>query len=83
MPRANIIIKLATDKTSSLLHLTAAELYINLVQDQLNSGLYAASVAGLNYSLGVDQRGLSLVLGGYSENQPLLLAIYLASIAEP
>ena len=83
VPRANIIIKLATDKTSSLLHLTAAELYINLVQDQLNSGLYAASVAGLNYSLGVDQRGLSLVLGGYSENQPLLLESILQVLLSP
>ena len=83
VPRANIIIKLATDKTSTMSSMTAAELYINLVQDELNSGLYAASLAGLNYSIGVDQRGLSIVLGGYSENQALLLQSILQVLLSP
>ena len=83
VPRANIIIKLATDKTSTMPSMTAAELYINLVQDELNSGLYAASLAGLNYSIGVDQRGLSIVLGGYSENQALLLQSILQVLLSP
>lgn len=83
VPRANIIIKLGTDKTATMQQMTTAELYINLVQDQLNSGLYAASLAGLNYSIGVDERGLSIVLGGYSENQSLLLESILEVLRTP
>lgn len=83
VPRANIIIKLKTDQTSTLEQLTAAELYITLLQDQLNSRLYAASLAGLNYSLGVDQQGVSIVIGGYSQNQALLLEAILAVLRKP
>lgn len=83
VPRANIIIKLATDQTSTIEQATAAELYINLVQDQLNSSLYAASLAGLNYALGVDQRGISIILGGYSQNQELLLESVLQVLRRP
>ena len=68
---------------STIEQATAAELYINLVQDQLNSSLYAASLAGLNYALGVDQRGISLVLGGYSQNQELLLESVLEVLRHP
>ena len=83
VPRANVIIYLGTDQTSTIEQITSAQLYVDLVRDQLNSELYAASLAGLNYSIGVDRRGVSIVLGGFTENQPLLLKAVLEVFKKP
>ncbi|MCS5588219.1 MAG: insulinase family protein [Porticoccaceae bacterium] len=83
VPRANIIIDLNTDRMNSIEELTAAELYIDLIKDELNSELYTASLAGLNYSLNANKYGVSIVLGGYSENQQLLLKSILKVFRSP
>lgn len=83
VPRGNVIVYLGTDQTSTIEQITSAQLYVDLVRDQLNSELYAASLAGLNYSIGVDRRGVSIVLGGFTESQPLLLKAVLEVFKNP
>ena len=83
VPRANVVIYLGTDQTSTIEQITSAQLYIDLIRDQLNSQLYAATLAGLNYSIGVDQRGVSIVLGGFTQSQPLLLKAVLEVFKKP
>ena len=83
VPRANVVIYLGTDQASTIEQITSAQLYIDLIRDQLNSQLYAATLAGLNYSIGVDQRGVSIVLGGFTQNQPLLLKAILEVFGNP
>ena len=83
VPRSNVLIQMGTDKLASVDEQTLAELYINLVEDQLNSELYAATIAGLSYRLNVDQRGIAVSLGGYSQNQGLLLDSILKVLLNP
>lgn len=83
VPRSNVLIQMGTDKLTSVDQQTLAELYINLVGDQLNSELYAATIAGLSYRLNVDQRGIAISLGGYSQNQGLLLDSILKVLLNP
>ncbi|MGB1159303.1 MAG: insulinase family protein [Porticoccaceae bacterium] len=83
VPRSNVLIQMGTDKLASVDQQTLAELYINLVGDQLNSELYAATIAGLSYRLNVDQRGIAISLGGYSQNQGLLLDSILKVLLNP
>lgn len=83
VPRSNVLIHLGSNKLASIVQQTGAELYMALVEDQLNSELYAASVAGLNYRLSVDRRGIGISLGGYSQNQGLLLNTILKVLLNP
>src|SRR5690606_36284409 len=50
-----------------------AHLFSALVHDQLNEFTYPASLAGLEYSIKANPRGLDLHVGGYSSRQGLLL----------
>ncbi|MEM0952955.1 MAG: insulinase family protein [Pseudomonadota bacterium] len=55
-------------------HAAASELYVSLLRDAVNEFTYPALLAGLNYSLSVSNRGVSLSMGGYNDKQPELLA---------
>ncbi|XP_026283757.1 insulin-degrading enzyme [Frankliniella occidentalis] len=48
-------------------------MYVYLLEDALNEYSYAATLAGLHYSLGITTTGLQLVLEGYSSKQHVLL----------
>jgi secreted Zn-dependent insulinase-like peptidase len=50
-----------------------AHLFAALVQDQLNEFAYPARLAGLQYSLNANARGLDIEIAGYSSRQGLLL----------
>ena len=48
-------------------------MYLTLLEDALNEYSYAATLAGLGYSLSITTTGIQLVLGGYSSKQHVLL----------
>ncbi len=54
-------------------HAAASELYVSLLRDAVNEFTYPALLAGLNYNLGINSRGISLSMGGYNDKQQVLL----------
>lgn len=62
---------------------TLLDLYRALVLDQLSSRTYPAAQAGLNFDLARWDNGLALVVQGYSEKQPLLVADIVEVMAAP
>jgi insulysin len=56
------------------------ELWLKMVDDQLNELTYPAQLAGLTFSLSVDWRGIELSLGGYNQKQPELMAAVLQAL---
>lgn len=83
VPKAHIIVSLETDQIDSLANFTQLELYLSYIQDQLSAQVYPASEAGLNFSLQPKSRGISIVIGGYSDRQITLLREILAELAAP
>lgn len=83
VPKAHVIASIGTGKTASIEGLVKAELFIDLVKDQLNAKIYPASEAGLSFSLQADERDLSIVVGGYSDKQTLLLKDILSVLTQP
>ncbi|CAO3651050.1 unnamed protein product [Cunninghamella echinulata] len=49
------------------------ELYIRMLTESLNEYTYNAEVAGLSYYVSLEQYGIMLNVGGYSDKLPLLL----------
>lgn len=58
-----------------------SQLFCQLVEEELLELSYDFALAGLQYSLGTDSRGLELILSGYSDELPLLLETVLKAIA--
>ncbi len=83
VPKAHIITLLKTGKASTIEGLTATQLYLDLVKDQLGAQIYPATEAGLSFSLGANSRGISIVVGGYSDKQSVLLNNILSALANP
>jgi insulysin len=83
VPKAHIITLLKTGKASTIEGLTATQLYLDLVKDQLGAQIYPATEAGLSFSLGANDRGISIVVGGYSDKQSVLLDNILRALANP
>ena len=83
VPKAHIIASLGTDMTSSIAGLVKAELFLDMLSDQLNARVYPASEAGLNFSLSADSEELSIVVGGYSDKQSVLLGDILKAMNNP
>jgi secreted Zn-dependent insulinase-like peptidase len=50
-----------------------ASLYARSVSEALNTYSYPAHLAGLSYNLSANDQGLRLIIGGYSDKQPVLL----------
>ena len=44
-----------------------SQLYTDAINEQLNELGYPVKLAGLEYSIGVDKKGISLNFGGYSD----------------
>ena len=83
VPKAHVITRLISNKTGSIEGLTAAQLYLDLVKDQLGAQVYPASEAGLSFSLSASNRGISIVVGGYSDKQSVLLGDVLQALTNP
>jgi len=58
-------------------------LLVDLVKDQLNAWSYPAQLAGLSYSISPTREGLTLLIYGYDEKQPVLLEKVLAALRHP
>ncbi|PCJ37944.1 MAG: hypothetical protein COA75_01620 [Cellvibrionales bacterium] len=82
-PRASFSARLAIPVISSCLLEAKTELYVALIEDQLDAGLYAARLAGLNYGLSRWSNGIAISIAGYADKQPVLLARVLEVMAEP
>ncbi|XWW97607.1 hypothetical protein V2A60_005592 [Cordyceps javanica] len=74
VPKANVIVSLK----NPIIHATAengvkARLFAELVRDALEEYSYDAELAGLQYTVSLDSRGLFLNVSGYNDKLPLLL----------
>ena len=56
-------------------HLAQSKLYELALSEGLNEITYPISLAGLSYNLGIEKRGLTLSVGGYSERTIDLLRL--------
>ena len=82
-PRAGFSARLAIPVTSSCRSEAMTELYIALVEDELDAGLYPARLGGLNYGLSRWSNGIAISIAGYADKQPVLLARVLEVMAGP
>ncbi|KOS19222.1 putative zinc protease mug138 [Escovopsis weberi] len=74
VPRANVIVSLKCP----LIYATAensvkARLFSELIRDALEEYSYDAELAGLQYSVTLDNRGMFLDISGYNDKLPVLL----------
>ncbi len=56
-------------------NLARSRLYIAAVREGLNEVVYPIQMAGLSYHLGIEKKGVTLTLGGYSERVSDLLQL--------
>ncbi len=84
MPRADFYFSVRTPRANaSPRDSVLADLYVDVVNDQLNEFSYPALLAGLDYQLYRHSRGFSVRMSGYDEKQPLLLARLGAALRSP
>ncbi|KAM4054774.1 peptidase M16 domain-containing protein [Hirsutella rhossiliensis] len=74
VPKANVMVSLK----NPIVHATAensvkARLFTELVRDALEEYSYDAELAGLEYTVSLDSRGLFLDISGYNDKLPVLL----------
>lgn len=74
VPKANLVVSLRTP----IIHATAessikTRLFTELVRDALEEYSYDAELAGLQYTVSIDSRGLFLEISGYNDKLPVLL----------
>ncbi|PHH91307.1 hypothetical protein CDD83_1011 [Cordyceps sp. RAO-2017] len=74
VPKANVMVSLK----NPIIHATAensvkARLFTELVRDALEEYSYDAELAGLQYTVTLDSRGLFLEISGYNDKLPVLL----------
>lgn len=74
VPKANVIVSLINPITyASAENSVKARLFTELVRDALEEYSYDAELAGLQYSVTLDERGLYLQISGYNDKLPVLL----------
>lgn len=83
VPKANLIVSCK----SPIIFATAqnsvkARLYTDLVRDALEEYSYDAELAGLQYSVSMDTRGLSIEVSGYNDKLPVLLEQVLVTMRD-
>ena len=83
VPKANIIASLQTPGIDSPEAFAALELYLAYINDQLSAAVYPAREAGLSFSLRPNNRGIAIVLSGYSDKQAVLLEDILTALLNP
>jgi secreted Zn-dependent insulinase-like peptidase len=84
VPRSNLFIALYSPiANNSPRNSVLTSLFAGMLKKQLNSYAYPARLAGLNYSIYPTERGLSISLSGYDQQQPVLLERIIAAIKAP
>lgn len=83
VPKAHIIASLQTSGIDSPETFAELQLYLAYINDQLSAAVYPAREAGLSFSLQPSDRGIAIVVGGYSDKQETLLADILTALANP
>ena len=83
VPKAHIIASLKASGIDSPEAFAALELYLAYINDQLSAAVYPAREAGLSFSLQPSERGIAIVVGGYSDKQAVLLEDILTALANP
>jgi insulysin len=84
VPRADFYFSVRSRAANdSPTHGVLTELYVKLVNDQLNEFAYPAYLAGLNYELYKHLRGFSVRISGYNDKEALLLSRVVAALAKP
>lgn len=74
VPRANVMVCLKSPIIyASAENSVKARLFTELVRDALEEYSYDAELAGLDYSVTLDYRGLFLEISGYNDKLPVLL----------
>ena len=73
-PRANVVVRIATPLVrASAADAAYAALHIQLVRDALAAYSYPAYLAGLSYEIQQNDKGILLMMGGFSDKEPVLL----------
>ena len=84
LPKAKLYLLLASAQASSDVEaLAKTEMWLRMVKDQLNELTYPAQLAGLDFDLDVDWRGIEISIGGFNQKQGELLAQILAELKTP
>ena len=83
-PRANFYFNIMSPPAnSSATNLMLTELYVRLVNSQLNKTIYPAYLADLHYSLYRHARGISVRISGFEDKQSQLLDIIIDALEHP
>ncbi len=81
VPRATINIRAYSPAVGQSVKAAAmAHLYAALVNDRLNEFAYPAALAGLNFSVSANSRGMDIAVSGYNDRQGLLLNRMLSTL---
>jgi insulysin len=81
VPKASIVLQLLSPVPGrSARDAALAVLHARLVNDALNEYAYPATLAGLDYAVEPDARGLTVRIGGYDDRQSVLLGKVLATL---
>ena len=84
VPRASFFVTFRTPVTKrSVEDSILLSLFVSGINEQLNEFTYAASIAGLEYSLYTHQRGFSIRVSGYDDKQSNLLAEIIRVVKNP
>ena len=84
LPKANFYFSLRLPLANdSPRHSVLTELFVDLVNDQLNEYAYPAALAGLGFQLYTHIRGISVRISGYDDRQDELLKRILKTLENP
>ncbi len=84
LPKANFYFTLRLPiANDSPRHSILTDLYVAMVNDQLNEYAYSAALAGLGFQLYTHMRGISVRVSGYADRQPELLRRILKTLTKP
>ncbi|PIE42485.1 MAG: hypothetical protein CSA47_00345 [Gammaproteobacteria bacterium] len=83
VPRSSVQIALQPDNTLSITDKTVMYLLAALVDEQLTTTLYDASVAGLHGEITAGEKSIAISLEGYQEKMPELLKRILRQLRSP
>lgn len=84
VPRGSVMVYAKTElASSSVRNSVLSELFVRLLNDHLNSMLYTAQLAGLDFSISKRARGIAFDLIGYNEKQGLLLKSVMETFRNP
>ncbi len=83
-PRANFYVNIMSPLASAnARNLVLTELFVRLVNNQLNKHIYPAYLADLNYSLYRHGRGISIRIDGFEDKQTELLRLITSALSNP